>query len=241
MGLYSYDPGARYRQRAAKRVSNICLFILFLGAVLLLGFWVGGIKSQQNIYILGEENTRISEEVISLQEEITALRADAQTANVRYEQLKTSLDELLSDGDMSELVELIRKQLDKGVDISRLESIILSARPPQNCSDADSKRFVIMTPVYSGANSFASIGNGAIKVFGKGVSAKNNSGNNEAWFDPTKPVEIIFQDRDGQEKVKSGVLPLYNSMIVGDKEYRFTVSVGAKSFAKVTFDHCDYP
>ena len=81
----------------------------------------------------------------------------------------------------------------------------------------------------------------AISVAGKGQSAKDNEGQDEAWFDPGKPLSITFSTDSGLTETKEGVFPIYHSLVVGDKEYRFTIDEGTQSFAKVTFDHCDYP
>ncbi len=241
MSFSSYNPYDRYRQRTAKRTSTIIAFMFGFGAIFAVGYWVGGVRSQQNIYILQEEKRILTEESGKVQNEMIQLRAEAQTANVRLEQLRASYDELLSGGPMQDLVTLVRQQIDAGVDVGRLESVIVSARPPQNCSDPETKRFVVITPVYNGPSSKASVDDGVISLSGQGASAKNSEGKQEAWFDPGQPIEVTFQSRDGKTRTKKGVLPISHSMVVKDKEYRFTLSAGARSFVKVTFDHCDYP
>ncbi len=240
MSFSSYNPNDRYRQRSARRTSSILTFMFVFFAILGTGYWVGGVRSQQRIYILQEEKRILGEESADGQNVMIELRAEAQTASVRLEQLRASYDELLSDGPMRDLVTLVRKQIDQGVDADRLESVILSARPPQNCSDPENKRFVVTTPVYNGPSSKASI-RGGIYVFGKGVSSKNSKGKREAWFDPSQPVEVTFKAKGQTSTTKKGILPIHNSMVVGNKEYRFTITAGARSFVKVTFDHCDYP
>lgn len=241
MTFSTYNPNERYRQRAARRTSNVIAFLFLFSIFGGIGYWGGGIGAQQQISILREEKRILLEENNKIQEEKIELRAEAQTANVRLEQLRATYEELLSDGPLRDLVTLVRQQIEQGIDVNRLESVILSARPPQNCSDADSKRFVVLTPVYKGPESRASIEGGIVSVFGSGVSAKSEDGKSEAWFDPAQPVEITFRTQTGKAEVKKGVLPIRNSVVVRDKEYRFTVSVGAKSFAKVTYDFCDYP
>lgn len=240
MSFSPYNPNDRYRARTARRTSSIITLIFFLFVIFAIGYWVGGLRSQQNIYILQEERRILSTENENLENSSTDLRAKAQTANVRLEQLKTEYEDILPDGEMRNLVDLVRKQIEQGVGVERLHSVILSARPPQNCSDPDSKRFVIKTPVYNGPSSLASISR-VISIYGEGVSSKNSKGNNEAWFDPSKPVSLSFKANGQDVKIKEGLLPIHHSMVVRDKEYRFTITSGAKSFAKVTFDHCDYP
>ncbi len=241
MSFSSYNPNDRYRQRAAQRTMRLIIFTFFFSIVFGAGFWAGGLRSKQDMYILQEEKRIIGEERDKMQAEAIKIRAEAQTATVRLEQLKTNYDELFGDGPMKNLVELLRKQLDQGVDDKRLESVILSARPPQNCSDPQSKRIIISTPVYKGPSSKAVLPKGVVVITGKGQSTQNSKGQKEAWFDTRKPIELSFKIKGGRVETKKGILPLYHSVITGDKEYRFTIKAGNKSFVKITYDYCDYP
>ena len=45
----------------------------------------------------------------------------------------------------------------------------------------------------------------------------------------------------GKQTVKESLLPIQQSLVVGNKEYRFTVAAGERSFMSVTSDSCDYP
>ena len=241
MAFSSYNPNDRYRQRAAKRMSNLIAFSFMFAIIFCLGYWIGGLKSQRDIYILKEDKQALSEERDQVRADMTKLRAEAQTATVRLEQLRANYDELIGDGPMKNLVSLVRQQIDSGVDVKRLESVILSARPPQNCSNPISKRFVINTPVYSGPSSNVTLPKGIVIITGEGTSAQNAQGKKEAWFDPGKPVELLFKTKDAEPQVREGVLPIYHSVVVGDKEYRFTITAGEKSFVRVSYDYCDYP
>ncbi len=240
MHFSSYNPNDRYRQRAAKRMTRAITLMFFFALVFGAGFWLGDLKSKQDMYILQEEYYLIGEERDKMQAEAIKIRAEAQTATVRLEQLKANYDELFGDGPMKNLVELLRQQIDQGVDDKRLESVILSARPPQNCSPPKSKRFIVSTPVYNGPSSKAILPKGIIVISGKGQSTKNSKGQKEAWFDTRKPIELIFKIKGGRIETKKGILPLYHSVVVGDKEYRFTIKAVDKSFVKITYDYCDY-
>tara|TARA_R110001592_G_scaffold79054_1_gene236679 strand:- start:10856 stop:11581 length:726 start_codon:yes stop_codon:yes gene_type:complete len=241
MSISSYNPNDRYRQRSARRVGNMLTFIFVFGGIFGAGFWVGGLRSKQDMYILQQDKINIEEERDRVQADMTKMRAEAQTATVRLEQIRTNYDELLSDGTMKDLVSLVRQQIDQGVDAERLKSVILSARPPQNCSNSETKRFIVNTPVYQGPSSKVSLPKSVIVVTGKGTSAQNSLGKKEAWFDPGKPVELLFDVKDGQSETKKGVLPMYHSLVIEDKEYRFTMKAGEKSFVTVSYDYCDYP
>ena len=241
MSLSYYNPNDRYRQRAARRMTFFLGFGFFFSVVFGFGFWLGGMRSQQNMYILQEEKRIISEERDRVQAEMTKMRAESQTAKVRLEQLRANYDELLGGGVMKDLVSLVRQQIDQGVDVKRLQSVILSARPPQNCSAPQTKRFVVDTPVYTGPSSRVVLPEEAVIVTASGASAQNAQGRKEAWFDPGQPVEISFKIKSGTTEAKKGLLPLYHTVVYGDKEYRFTFKAGDKSFAQVTYDNCDYP
>jgi cell division protein FtsB len=241
MSLSYYNPNDRYRQRAARRMIIFLGFGFFFAAIFGFGFWVGGIRSQQNMYILQEEKRIISEERDHVQAEMTKMRAESQTAKVRLEQLRANYDELLGNGAMKDLVSLLRQQIDQGVDMKRLQSVLSSARPPQNCSAPQTKRFVVDTPVYNGPSSRVALPGDVVVVTANGASSQNSQGRKEAWFDPSQPVELSFTIKDGKTETKKGILPLYHTVVHGDKEYRFTATIGDKSFVRLTHDHCDYP
>jgi len=141
---------------------------------------------------------------------------------------------------MQDLVTLVREQLKQGMDAERLSFVIRSARPPTGCTEPQSKRFVINTPTYTGPASFASVAEGKIKITGAGQSARNANNLPEAWYDPSKAVKISIVNGNKRE-TKDGILPLRYSTILGNREYRFTIESGARSFAKVVYDSCAYP
>lgn len=142
---------------------------------------------------------------------------------------------------MEELIELMHKQLDEGMDPKRLAFFIRSARPPHNCSEPETEHFVIATPAYVGPESSVRVADGAIVIKGAGASAKNAEGAAEVWYDPSKAIAVEFVLFGGKTEQRKGVMPLYHSVVAGGREYRFTIEEGARSFAKVTYDSCDYP
>ena len=127
------------------------------------------------------------------------------------------------------------------MDPQRLSFVIRSARPPSNCSDPITKRFVVSTPAYQGADSTITIAEGKLRIKAAGASSRSKDGKPEAWYDPAKRLKISFTPLNGKPEHKNGIMPLQHSMVVGNREYRFNVSEGARSFAKITYDSCDYP
>ena len=159
---------------------------------------------------------------------------------MRYEKLQEEVQSVLPEGPVQDLVSLVREQLKQGMDPERLSFVIRSARPPTGCVDPQSKRFVVNTPAYNGPKSIALIADGLIEISGSGSSARNSKNKPEAWYDPAKRVGINFKHNNKVE-TKKGTLPLRYSVVSGDREYRFTIEAGTKSFARIMYDSCSYP
>ncbi len=240
MSLQSYNPNSRYKQRNAQRISSLLgtLAVIIISA--LLGFWLGKQFGAEQLIVFKQKVETMEAERIALQDQVTELSASAQTANTRFQQLQEEVQSVLPAGPVQDIVTLVREQINQGMDPERLAFVIRSARPPSGCTDPKGKRFVVKTPAYEGPESFATVADGMIKVGGSGQSARNDKGLAEAWYDPAKMVEISFA-HNGRREVKSGVLPLRYSVIADNREYRFTIEKGARSFAKVIYDSCAYP
>lgn len=240
MSLNNYNPHLRYKERAAQRFSSFMGMMAIILISILIGFWFGKQYAAGQLITLQEQVTSLTEERDTLQDNATELSAAAQTAAKRYEQLQEEVESIIPKGPMQNLVTLVREQLAQGMDAERLSFVIRSARPPSGCVDPESKRFVVNTPAYKGPKSIAVIADGLVEVYGSGTSARNADGKPEAWYDPAKRVEVAFKYNDKLE-IKQGVLPLRYSVVVNDREYRFTVEAGPRSFAKVVYDSCSYP
>jgi len=236
-----YNTHNRYRNRNRSQMKRFLSVVLFVILVFLLGIWLGKGRAGGERVFLETQLEEKTQKITQLQDEIMQSRANAQTAEMRYTQLQNDvLKELPFDGPLRDLIEQLRLRLDEGVNPERLSFAIKAARPPQNCTDPKIKRFVLSTPVYQGPDSQVEIDENVF-VTGEGVSAKNENGSPEAWYNPAKPIKMTFSSKQGKTKTKKGTLPFSDTMVVGDKEYRFTLSEGARSFLKVTYDHCDYP
>jgi len=241
MRLSSYNPQDRYRRRNSERMAGFMVVMAVLLIAFGLGFWLGGQHAGHQERSLKARNEALLTEREGLQDNITQARAEAQTAQMRYKQLQETYEDMLPEGPLRDLAALLKQQLDEGRSPERLEFLIRSARPPRNCSEPETKRFVVMSPAYDGPESQISLAEGSLIVKGKGRSAVNSTGQPEAWYDPSKKVTVEFIVDGELIKSKSGVMPLRHSVVVGNREYRLTVAEGARSFAKVTYDSCDYP
>ncbi len=238
--LNDYNPHSRYRERAMQRVSNAIAMIIVIIMSTGVGLWFGKQYAATNQISLQEQVEGLTKQNTELQENVTELRAEAQTANTRYEQIRAEYESQIPEGPMQDIIKLIREQLGQGMAPERLAFLIRSARPPTGCTEPETKRFVVTTPAYQGPDSAVTVADGHVLVTATGVSAKNDKGAPEAWYDPAQSVTVKFKSGEVAES-KSGTLPLRHSVIVDNREYRFTVEEGSRSFAKVVFDSCAYP
>lgn len=223
-----------------QRLSSAIAMIIVIIMSVAVGLWFGKQYSAQNQINLEEQVESLSAQNTTLQETVTELRAEAQTANTRYEQIRAEYESQIPEGPMQDIIKLLREQLGQGMAPERLAFLIRSARPPTGCNEPETKRFVVTTPAYKGPDSAVSVADGHVLVTATGVSAKNDKGAPEAWYDPAQSVTVRFKSGEVTES-KSGTLPLRHSVIVENREYRFTVEEGSRSFAKVVFDSCAYP
>lgn len=238
--LNDYNPRSRYRERSMQRVSNAISMIIVIILSTGVGLWFGKQYAAQNQISLKEEVQSLSRQNQELQESVTELRAEAQTANTRYEQIRAEYESAIPEGPMQDIIKLLREQLGQGMAPERLAFLIRSARPPTGCNEPETKRFVVTTPAYKGPDSAVTVADGNVIVTAEGVSAKNDKGMPEAWYDPAQSITVRFKNGETVE-AKKGNFPIRHSIIVNNREYRFTVEEGSRSFARVVFDSCAYP
>ena len=238
--ILDIDEG-RYSKRAVRARRKFIKSIIFTIIVCTISYRLGyeSIRSREEAYRKQMVSTQQGQE--GIEDVITSLRSDLQSNKVRYNQLLEKYNNDIPKGNYKYLSDMIKHQLDLGIKPERLANLIRSTRPPQNCVKPVVKRFVMSTLAYKGPKSEVSFMNGAIQISGIGESAVNEKGKKEAWYDPSKPIEIVFKITGKKKVVKKGLLPIYHSVIMGNKEFRFTLAGGARSFLNVTADHCDYP
>lgn len=234
------DSGARYRQRAAEARRRFIFMIILIASLCGFAYWWGGENVRSAEVAYKQQVIKLEQERSGFEQTITSLRSEVQSTQIRYQQLQAQYQQDVPAGAFKQVTDVVKKQLDAGIKPERLILAIDSARPPKNCTPPTSKRFVIKTPVYSGPHGSVAFANGTITVTGVGESAVSATGSPEAWYDPGKPVSITFIQTGGQETVKKGLLPIHHSLVIANKEYRFTVAAGERSFISVTSDTCDY-
>lgn len=241
MTLGRYDYERRYRRRVLSGVGKFGLMAAVVLGVGLFAYQMGIEQLKGRDVTLREEIAALSRQKAEFELLATQMQHAARTAESRSAELEIRLQREVPTGDLARLSQLVAERLKGGLDVNRLAFIISQAQAQRNCQPADSKRFTLTTPLLKGGARGTTFSNGAITVTGEGQSAHNAQGNPESWFDPGQPVTIKITGIGGKSTVATGVLPLHQSLVIDNNEYRFTFAPGQRSFVDVTADRCAYP
>ncbi len=236
-----YDPSRRYRRRLWGALIRFAFYVGTLLVAVVFAFQVGVERNKQREEQLLAELEELEQSHDILQEANIRLEAARQTAETEYRRLLGRYEREVPQGVERELAEIVSAKLEAGAAPDRLAFVIQSADRPRDCSEAETKRFIMPTPIYQGPNTAVGFADGRITVSGLGESARNAAGGPEGWFDPAEPVTVRFTRIGGEQEEISGELPLHHSIALGDAEYRFTIVPGNRSFVQVTADRCPLP
>jgi len=196
----------------------------------------------------GEVNTlkgkiaALEADAANLEQKNAALQTEISGERSRAEEWRQRYTREVPSGDLKDLFDLTRQKIDAGVEVNRMKFVIGAVENRESCDDQPvTKRFIVQTPLHSGANGFVAFANSSITITAVGVPARDSLGNPEAWFDPAEPVNIRIVHIGGKTSEVSGKLPLSPSIVFGDSEYRFSIVKGSRGFVQVTGTRCDYP
>ncbi len=238
-----------YEERARRRLRvrwNITKWVLGLGLVAGAGFLAYDTASSLAEQELAAQAMRLSEyetTVDKLERETARLRYALENAESRMAEQRKRYKRDVPQGRIAELLDLAQDKLGAGVTPDRLAFLISSAANQRDCDGAPvSKRFIVKTPLYSGANDWVGFADSTITVTAVGASTRDAEGKAEAWFDPAQEVTISFTHIGGKTTRKTGILPFQHAIVVGDREHRFQVVAGEKrGFVEVAGDSCGFP
>lgn len=216
-----------------------------LGAIVLAGTYAydAGMRlARQDTARLEAELAALATDMAAVEAERDALKAELAEARAATEQWRQRHDAEVPKGDVAALAQLAGRRLAEGVPVDRLAFVLDQVGAVRDCPEPpQTKRFLVQTPLSSGAGAAVGFAGGTVTVTGTGDSAKDAAGNPLARFDPAKPVAIRFALIDGSIRDARGVLPLTASVVAGAEEYRFSVLAGEDGFVNVTAEACRFP
>ncbi|MFQ6017253.1 MAG: hypothetical protein ACE5KF_03590 [Kiloniellaceae bacterium] len=240
LGLHEHRRGRRRRTRwTAFKWTVVSSAVVAAGV---FAYETGTTLAQREVAELGREIDELSARIDALEKQNTGLRAKVILAEQRLGEARARYRKDVPSGRLAALLGQIQRKLDAGVEPGRLEFLISAAENPRTCDDAPvTKRFMVRTPLYDGANDSVSFAKNTITITAEGESARDSQGNVEAWFDPARPVTLRFTRLGGKTTEKTGMLPLHASVVIGESEFRYSVIAGPRGFVQVTGDRCGYP
>ena len=236
---------SRNRRRRQRRWA-IIKWLLILAGLVAAGVFAYETGSQ----LARIEVARLEEKVADLESQLEAakqqqqdLRSQLRETQQNLEQWKQRYRAEVPSGKPAEILGLIKERMDTGVSADRLAFVVSKAKEQRECTGGPTtKRFIVQTPLSTGAAQSVSFANATITVTAKGQSATDAQGRPEAWFDPDKPLTVTFTRIGGETSTAEGTLPLHHSIVAGDSEHRFTVvDAEQRAFVEVTWERCAYP
>lgn len=230
------------RQRRWRVIRGLAI-IVGLAAYGFIAYQTGAEISHGRITGLESELSRLTTRERELGER--GARLEVELAAVREELVKwqTRYDADVPSGKAHELMQQTRALLDNGVAAERIAMMITAAGAKLECSGKPAtRRFLVRTPIYSGANDAVTFADNAIIMTARGASATNRAGQPEAWYDPAAPVTLRISTIGGETSEVTGLLPLHHTVLWNDAEYRFSVvAAEQRGFVLASADRCDLP
>ncbi len=241
-GLYKDRVSERRRRSLVKTLAKWSAGVAIVGAAGFYAYQVGSNLAQKDVRDLKASLAKLSETVAGLKRENARLKTQAMKVKARERKLTERFRRELPPENTKALIAKLKERLDAGVDEERLAFVIGAAKKFISCENAPvTKRFIVKTPIYEGANDSVTFAENTITVTAQGVSENNPDGRPEAWFDPARPVTARFAQIGGKVFEVAGLLPLHHSVVIDATEHKFSVIRGARGFVKITGDRCRYP
>jgi hypothetical protein len=242
MSLSSFSDTRRRRRRAF--YWRLMKTVVALGALLAVGgysYQVGVSASQARSTKLEVDLERFQNSNLELRDRLALSIQRSDQAESAQETLRQRYARDVPQGDLAVLMAQVAAQRAAGAEIERLAFLIdAAARPPACAGKPSTKRFMPRTAVSTGPVSFVRFDE-RVTVTGAGEPLRNAEGLPEAWFDPARPIRLDFRTLDGEVVTVVGVVPLTHRMVAGEREYRFSVVAGERSFVEITGQACSMP
>lgn len=226
----------KFRWRQHKNKLTIALW---LTVSTILAYWTYSLAYDRSSKLNHELQSKLDQ----IRTKNDSLRATATEAEARANTLQQKYATDAPHGATRQIMALVKERLESGVSPDRVAFLVAMAENDSECEqDTDTRRFLVQTPLTTGANSAISFSKDTITVTGWGLPSRDLNDNLQTWFDPAQKVTILFTLIGGQEHTSDGKLPLHHSMVTGDVEHRFTIKTGdIKGFVTVTEQRCRFP
>ncbi len=232
----------RARRRSLPRLALALLLAAAAVAVAYGGYRAGIAEGRAERERLRTELQRARERarILEEREARTAERLDA--LRLAYRELERRYRERAIEGELEEVLVLLRRRLAEGVPLARLRFLIANARVERRCGKSERTRLFVRVPLARDRRAAATLGDGAVTVAVEGVPARDREGRPEAWYDPLEPVRVRILTLDGREEEVEAPLPVAREVAAAGAVYRLVLAPSARrGWLEVTVQRCDQP
>jgi len=232
----------RARRRPLATLGAALLFVAAAVTVAYGGYRAGIAEGRAERERLRTELQRAREQVRILEERQarTAQRLDA--LQLAYRELERRYRERAIEGDLEEVLVLLRQRIAEGVPLSRLRFLIANARVERRCGKSERTQLFVRVPLARDRRAAATLAEGALTVAVEGVPARDAEGRPEAWYDPLEPVRVRILTLDGRREELEGRLPVAREVVASGSVYRLVLAPSARrGWLEVAVQRCDQP
>lgn len=216
-----------------------------IGSIVVAGVYAhetGSRLAEREVSRLEEKIVELNQSIVQLEQTNLQLAEAERSAKGKVEVWQQRYRDEIPSGELKRLYDLTREKLAGGVDSARLAFILAQASQRDDCAETiETKRFYVKTPRYDGGNDAVGFADSSIVVTAQGASTVDGSGNQLVRYDPAQPVVVSFARLGGETSEATGMLPLHHALVVGDKEFRFSVVAGEPGMVRVTAGRCPFP
>lgn len=235
----------RRRRRSGRPLLVFILTVVVLGGVV-TGLWYA------HLYLSRDLHTRIA----TLDGQVTTLRTaledtehtrdslivDLEDVKARLRFAETRYERDVPAGDARRLLGLVQDGLAQGANPDRLARLIQAGSRPMQCTpEADPRLLGVAHSGQRQAAGTLGFADDRVTVAVEGSTAVDERGRPEDWFDQNAAVRVRLTQEGGVPTTVEGILPLEHTIVVGDAEYRLSLTSARRGFVEVAVERCAFP
>ena len=196
MSLGLRDSRDRRRRKFRRAVFKWVLALALIVSAGVFAYETGSRLAERETIRLKEQIAELSKTIEESRQDDSALKAAAEAAEQGQREWQQRYEKDVPSGADKQLYDLARQKLADGVDLERLEFVIRATRNERLCAEGlATRRFIVPTPLYKGANDSVGFAKATITVTAKGQSSRDSSGNPLARFDPAVVLRKLTKIR----------------------------------------------
>lgn len=225
----------RDRSRRVRRaVVKLAVGMALLGSSAYYAFDHGRQLSAAEAAAARAEARGLAEAARRHEEQAAELRASLAAAEAGAQHYRQLYEEVAPDS-VREILAQAKTKIAEGIPAERIAFLVGQAQQPQDCAAVDTRRFLVRTENYDGANTWVRFDD-VVTVSATGAAGEDGRA---GWYDPAKEVTVSFAPLGGRPQQVSGKLPMQHALVFKNKEYRFAVVPGRRGFVEVSADWCE--